>query len=120
MAGPITSILLSGFLAAAPGGDGFTFEGREASARTEQSDGYYFQGSLPYSDLTERGTGQVSFSVQDRVGLANATFGDKARLSASLRIGGVDYRVELTQTGFPPRQAMSRAPPGRSLQRRRT
>ncbi|WP_338261379.1 hypothetical protein [Corallococcus caeni] len=112
MAGPITSILLSGFLAAAPGGDGFTFEGREASARTEQPDGYYFQGPLPYSDLTERGTGQVSFSVQDRVGLANATFGDKARLSASLRIGGADYRVELTQTGFPPRQAMSRAPAG--------
>ncbi|NOK16839.1 hypothetical protein [Corallococcus carmarthensis] len=112
MAGPITSILLSGFLAAAPGGDGFTFEGREASARTDQPDGYFFQGSLPFSDLTERGTGQASLSVQDRVGMANATFGDKAQLTASLRIGGTDYRVELTQTGFPPRQAMSRAPAG--------
>ncbi|MBN8231614.1 hypothetical protein JYK02_29280 [Corallococcus macrosporus] len=112
MAGPITSILLSGFLAAAPGGDGFTFEGREASARTEQPDGYFFQGTLPFSDLTERGTGQASLSVQDRVGMANATFGDKARLSANLRIGGVEYRVELTQAGFPPKQAMSRAPAG--------
>ncbi|MHA7632406.1 hypothetical protein [Corallococcus sp. M7] len=112
MAGPITSILLSGVLAAAPGGEGVTFEGREASARTEQPDGYYFQGTLPFGDLTERGTGQASLSVQDRVGVANATFGDKARLSASLRLGGADYRVELTQTGFPPAQAMSPAPAG--------
>ncbi|RKH53277.1 hypothetical protein D7Y23_04185 [Corallococcus sp. AB050B] len=112
MAGPITSILLSGFLAAAPGGDRFTFEGREASARTEQPDGYFFQGSLPFNDLTERGTGQVSMSVEDRVGIPNATFGDKAQLSASLRVGGTEYRVELTQVGFPPVQAMARAPTG--------
>lgn len=112
MAGPITSILLSGVLAAAPGGDGVTFEGREASARTEQPDGYFFQGTLPFGDLTERGTGQASLSVQDRVGVANATFGDKAQLTASLRVGGTEYRVELTQAGFPPVQAMSRAPAG--------
>ncbi|MBZ4370962.1 hypothetical protein [Corallococcus sp. AS-1-6] len=112
MAGPITSILLSGVLAAAPGGEGVTFEGREASARTEQPDGYFFQGSLPFGDLTERGTGQVSLSVQDRVGVSSATFGDKARLSASLRVGGAEYRVELTQAGFPPAQAMSPAPAG--------
>ncbi|RKH29805.1 hypothetical protein D7Y13_11320 [Corallococcus praedator] len=113
MAGSIlTSILMSGVLAAAPGSDGFTFEGRQASARTEQPGGYFIQGSLPFSDLAERGTGQVSLSVQDRVGMANATFGDKAQLSASLRIGGADYRVELTQAGFPPAQAMARAPEG--------
>ncbi|RKG53742.1 hypothetical protein D7X30_30255 [Corallococcus sp. AB011P] len=112
MAGPITSILLSGVLAAAPGGDGVTFEGREASARTEQPDGYFFQGTLPFGDLTERGTGRASLSVQDRVGVANATFGDKAQLSTSLRVGGTEYRVELTQAGFPPVQAMSRAPAG--------
>ncbi|WP_244238297.1 hypothetical protein [Corallococcus terminator] len=103
---------MSGVLAAAPGGDGFTFEGRQASARTEQPGGYFIQGPLPFSDLTERGTGQMSLSVEDRVGLANATFGDKAQLSANLRIGGADYRVELTQTGFPPAQAMARAPEG--------
>ncbi|RYZ38528.1 MAG: hypothetical protein EOO71_23645 [Myxococcaceae bacterium] len=113
MAGSIlTSILMSGVLAAAPGGDGFTFEGREASARTEQPGGYFIQGSLPFSDLAERGTGQASLSVVDRVGMANATFGDKAQLTASLRIGGSDYRVELTQAGFPPAQAMARAPEG--------
>ncbi|WP_255654005.1 hypothetical protein [Corallococcus sp. EGB] len=112
MAGPITSILLSGVLAAAPGGNGFTFEGREASARTEQPDGYFFQGTLPFGDLTERGTGQATFSVEDRVGIPNATFGDKAQLSASLRIGGTEYRVELTQAGFPPVQAMPRVPAG--------
>ncbi|RKH09970.1 hypothetical protein D7V97_15095 [Corallococcus sp. CA053C] len=112
MAGTITSILLSGVLAAGPGGDGFTFEGREASARTDQPDGYFIQGPLPFSDLTERGTGQASLSVEDRVGMANATFGDQAQLSASLRVGGVDYRIELTQAGFPPVQAMARAPAG--------
>jgi hypothetical protein len=112
MAGPISSILLSGFLAAAPGGDGFTFEGREASARTEQPDAYFFQGPLPFSDLTERGSGQATLTVEDRVGLASATFGDKAQLTATLRIGGADYRVELTQAGFPPTQAMARPPAG--------
>ncbi|TSC31893.1 hypothetical protein [Corallococcus sp. Z5C101001] len=112
MAGPITSILLSGVLAASPGGDGVAFEGRKASARTEQTDGYFFEGLLPFSDLTERGSGQASLSVEDRVGVPNATFGDKARLTASLRVGGSDYRVELTQVGFPPIQAMSRAPAG--------
>ncbi|RKH66069.1 hypothetical protein [Corallococcus llansteffanensis] len=112
MAGTITSILLSGVLAAGPGGDGFTFEGREASARTDQPDGYFIQGPLPFSDLAERGTGQASLSVEDRVGMANATFGDQAQLSASLRVGGVDYRIELTQAGFPPVQAMARAPAG--------
>ncbi|RKI19381.1 hypothetical protein D7Y15_04870 [Corallococcus sp. AB030] len=112
MAGSITSILLSGVLAAAPGSDGFTFEGREASARTERPDGYFFEGPLPFNDLTERGTGQASFSVRDRVGMPNATFGDKAQLSASLRVGGTEYRVELTQTGFPPVQSMSPVPAG--------
>ncbi|MCY1045405.1 hypothetical protein OV208_29080 [Corallococcus sp. bb12-1] len=100
---------MSGVLAAAPGGDGFTFEGRQASARADQPGGYFIQGPLPFSDLAERGTGQASLSVEDRVGMANATFGDKAQLSANLRIGGADYRVELTQTGFPPAQAMARA-----------
>ncbi|RKH40051.1 hypothetical protein [Corallococcus sicarius] len=112
MAGTITSILLSGVLAAGPGGDGFTFEGREASAGTEQPDGYFIQGPLPFSDLSERGTGQASLSVEDRVGMATATFGDQAQLSARLRVGGVDYRIELTQAGFPPVQAMARAPAG--------
>lgn len=105
MAGPFTTLLLSGFLAAAPGG--FTFEGREASARTERPDGFFIPGPLPFTDLAESGTGSATLSVEDRVSLPGATYGDKGQLSASFRLGTVEYRVELTQPGFPPPQARS-------------
>ncbi|MFP2958298.1 hypothetical protein ACLEPN_10780, partial [Myxococcus sp. 1LA] len=110
MAGPFTTYLLSGLLAAAPGG--FTFEGREASARTEQPDGFFVQGSLPFTDLAETGTGSASLTVEDRVDLPGATFGDKGTLEASFRLGATEYRVELTQPGFPPEQARQQAVSG--------
>lgn len=100
MAGPFTTFFLSGLLAAAPGG--FTFEGREASARTEQPDGFFVQGSLPFTDLAESGTGSASLTVEDRVSLPGATYGDKGTLEASFRLGATEYRVELTRPGFPP------------------
>ncbi len=103
MAGPISTFFLSGLLAAAPGG--FTFEGLEASARTGQPDGFFIQGSLPFTDLAESGTGSASLTVEDRVSLPGATFGDKGQLEASFRLGATEYRVELTQPGFPPEQA---------------
>ncbi len=103
MAGPLTTFVLSAVLAVAPGG--FTFEGRKASARTEQPDGFFIQGSLPFTDLAESGTGSASLSVEDRVSLPGATFGDKGQLEASFRLGATEYRVELTQPGFPPEQA---------------
>ncbi|MCY1015256.1 hypothetical protein [Pyxidicoccus sp. MSG2] len=111
MAGPFFStFLLSGFLAATPGG--FTFEGREASARTEQPDGFFIQGPLPFTDLAEDGTGSASLSVEDRVSLPGATYGDKGQLAATFRLGGVEYRVELTQPGFPPPQVRGQAASG--------
>ncbi|WP_426750885.1 hypothetical protein [Myxococcus sp. Y35] len=110
MAGPITTFVLSGLLAAAPGG--FTFEGREASARTEQPDGFFIQGSLPFTDLAEDGTGSASLTVEDRVSLPGATFGDKGQLEASFRLGATEYRVELTQAGFPPAQARGQGTAG--------
>ncbi|MBU8898269.1 hypothetical protein KRR26_21905 [Corallococcus sp. M34] len=110
MAGTFITLLLSGLLVAAPGEGGFTFEGLKASARTEQPDGFFTQGTLPFTDLAERGFGEASLDVEDRVSLPGATFGDRARLDARFRIGGVDYRVELTQAGFPPRQTLAQAP----------
>ncbi|MFP2908247.1 hypothetical protein ACLESD_24980, partial [Pyxidicoccus sp. 3LFB2] len=110
MAGPFTTILLSGFLAASPGG--FTFEGREASARTERPDGFFIHGPLPFTDLAERGTGGASLSVEDRVSLPGATYGDLGQLSATFRLGVVEYRVELTRPGFPPPQVRGQGASG--------
>ncbi|QDE82318.1 hypothetical protein [Myxococcus xanthus] len=109
MAGPFTTFVLSGLLATAPGG--FTFEGREASARTEQPDGFFIQGSLPFTDLAESGTGSASLTVEDRVSLPGATFGDKGTLEASFRLGATEYRVELTRPGFPPEQGQGGSGP---------
>ncbi|MCE9666834.1 hypothetical protein LY474_03315 [Myxococcus stipitatus] len=108
MAGPLTTFLLSGILAAAPGG--FTFEGRTASARTEQPDGFFIQGPLPFTDLAESGTGSATLDVQDRVDLPEATYGDQAAFSATFRLGATEYRVELSQAGFPPLQRFQPAP----------
>ena len=110
MAGTLTTLLVSGLLAQAPGG--FTFEGREASARTEQPDGFFIQGPLPFTDLSERGAGSASLQVEDRVSLPGATYGDVGTLSATFRLGAVVYRVELARPGFPPAQAQGRAPSG--------
>ncbi|MBZ4416975.1 hypothetical protein [Myxococcus sp. RHSTA-1-4] len=110
MAGPFTTLLLAGLLATSPGG--FTFEGREASARTERPDGFFIQGPLPFTDLAESGSGSASLSVEDRVSLPGATYGDLGQLSATFRLGGVEYRVELTRPGFPPPQALGRAVSG--------
>ncbi|NVJ12972.1 hypothetical protein [Myxococcus sp. AM010] len=109
MAGPFTTFVLSGLLAAAPGG--FTFEGREASARTEQPDGFFIQGSLPFTDLAERGTGSASLTVEDRVSPPGATYGDKGTLEASFRLGATEFRVELTRPGFPPEQGQGGSGP---------
>ncbi|MCP3103186.1 hypothetical protein LZ198_30330 [Myxococcus sp. K15C18031901] len=108
MAGPLTTLLLSGLLAAAPGG--FTFEGRQASARTEQPDGFFIQGPLPFTDLAESGTGSATLSVDDRVSAPEATYGDQATFSATFRLGVTEYRVELSQAGFPPLQRYEPAP----------
>ncbi|QSQ16585.1 hypothetical protein [Myxococcus landrumensis] len=108
MAGPLTTLLLSGVLAAGPGG--FTFEGQAASARTRQPDGFLIQGPLPFTDLAESGTGSAELSVEDRVPLLDATYGDKATFSSSFRLGASEYRVELSQAGFPPVLAHSQAP----------
>ncbi|NTX36236.1 hypothetical protein HUA74_14005 [Myxococcus sp. CA051A] len=108
MAGPLTAFLLSGLLAAGPGG--FTFEGRQASARTEQPDAFFIQGPLPFTDLAESGRGSADLTVEDRVDAPEATYGDKASFFASFRLGATDYRVELSQAGFPPAQALAQAP----------
>ncbi|NVJ28093.1 hypothetical protein HUW62_43485, partial [Myxococcus sp. AM011] len=100
MAGPLTTFLLSGLLAAGPGG--FTFEGRQASARTEHPDGFFIQGPLPFTDLAETGRGSAELTVEDRVDLPEATYGDKAAFSSLFRLGATDYRVELSHAGFPP------------------
>lgn len=110
MAGPFTTLLLSSLLATSPGG--FTFEGQEALARTERPDGFFIQGPLPFTDLAERGFGSASLSVEDRVSLPGATYGDVGQLSATFRLGGAEYRVELTRPGFPPPQVWGRTVSG--------
>ena len=109
MAGFLSSFVLTGLLAASPGG--FRFDGPEVSARTTGNVGFFTQGTLPFTDLFERGTGRAELSVQDRIADPRATYGDSGSLVATFDIAGDTYRVELDQAGFPPAQAMA----GRTL-----
>ncbi len=108
MVGTLFQLTVVGLLAAAPAGD-FTFEGREASARTTSPAGFFAQGTTPYPNQWERGIGSASLSAEDRVPALGASYGDKGRLEAELRLGEVRYRVELSQPGFPPVQASGAA-----------
>ncbi|AKJ05508.1 hypothetical protein ATI61_102567 [Archangium gephyra] len=109
MAGFLSSFVLTGLLAASPGG--FSFDGPEVSARTTGNVGFFTQGTVPFTDLFERGTGSAELSVRERIADPRATYGDSGRLVATFDIGGDTYRVELDQAGFPPAQMMA----GRSL-----
>jgi hypothetical protein len=104
MVGTFFQLTMIGLLAAAPAGD-FTFEGREASARTTSPVGFFAQGTTPYPNQFERGYGSASLNAEDRVPALGALYGDKARLEAEFRLGETRYRVELTEPGFPPVQA---------------
>lgn len=100
MAGSLLKVMVMGLLAAAPAG-ALASEGLKASARTTSPVGFFAQGTTPYPNLYERGTGSATLDVDDRVsGLA--AYGDTGRLEAQFRLGQIDYRVELTQPGFPP------------------
>lgn len=112
MAGFLSTLMMSGLLAAAP--DVFSFDGPEVSARTTSPTGFFIQGASPLANQTERGTGSAELTVEDRITVPTATFGDSGRLTARFRIGGTEYGVELTAMGFPPAQALqgvSGAPP---------
>ncbi|WNG59393.1 hypothetical protein F0U59_35265 [Archangium gephyra] len=108
MTGFLSSFVLTGLLAASPGG--FSFDGPEVSARTTGNVGFFTQGTIPFTDLFERGTGWAELSVQDRIEDYRATYGDAGSLVATFDIGGDSYRVELDQVGFPPAQALATPP----------
>jgi hypothetical protein len=105
MAGIFSSFVLAGLLSASPGGV-FSFDGPEVTARTVGNVGFYTQGSIPFTDLFERGTGSVELVARERIADARATYGDSARLEATFNLGGESYRVELITAGFPPAQAV--------------
>ncbi|HEX5746801.1 MAG TPA: hypothetical protein VFZ09_11185 [Archangium sp.] len=108
MAGFLSSFVLTGLLAASPGG--FRFDGPEVSARTTGNVGFFTQGTTPFTDLFERGTGRAELSVRDRIADPRATYGDSGSLVATFDIAGDTYRVELDQVGFPPAQALASKP----------
>ncbi|HEX8435989.1 hypothetical protein [Archangium sp.] len=109
MAGILSSFVLAGLLTASPA-DVFSFDGPRVTARTVGSVGFFTQGSVPFTDLFERGSGSAELFTQDRIADPRATYGDVARLEATFQIGGDSYRVELAQGGFPPAQAMAGTP----------
>ncbi|HEX8822579.1 MAG TPA: hypothetical protein VF794_21815, partial [Archangium sp.] len=113
MAGIFSSFVLAGLLTASP--DVFTFDGPQVTARTVGNVGFFTQGSIPFTDLFERGTGSAEFSARERIADPRATYGDSARLEATFTVGGDSYRVELAQAGFPPAQALAGSPVSRPL-----
>jgi hypothetical protein len=108
MVGTFFQLTLVGLLAAGPAGD-FSFEGREASARTTSPVGFFAQGPTPYPSQWERGYGSASLSAEDRVPALGASYGDKGRFEAEFRLGEARFRVELNDPGFPPAQASAAA-----------
>lgn len=108
MAGFLSSVVLTGLLAASP--VGFSFDGPEVTARTTGNVGFFTQGAVPYTDLFERGTGWAELSVRDRIADPRATYGDVGSLVATFDLAGDTYRVELDQAGFPPAQALAGMP----------
>jgi hypothetical protein len=108
MAGFLSSFVLAGLLSANP--VGFRFDGPEVSARTTGNVGFFTQGTIPFTDLFERGTGSAELSVTDRIADPRATYGDAGSLVATFDIAGDTYRVELDQAGFPPAQALAARP----------
>ncbi|WP_324965254.1 hypothetical protein [Archangium sp.] len=108
MVGFLSSFVLTGLLAASPAG--FSFDGPEVTARTVGNVGFFTQGTVPYTDLFERGTGSAELSVRDRIADPRATYGDVGSLVATFAIAGDTYRVELDQVGFPPAQALAGTP----------
>ncbi|QRN94302.1 elastin [Archangium violaceum] len=105
MVGILSSVMLAGLLTAGP--DGFSFDGPEVTARSVGNVGFFTQGTVPFTDLFERGTGSVELSVRDRIGDPRATYGDSGSLVATFVIAGETYRVEMDRAGFPPAQALS-------------
>jgi hypothetical protein len=105
MVGSLFSVVVVTGLLAAPVAGDFTFEGREATARTRSSAGFFAQGAVPFPNFYERGLGSAELTVVDRTAAPGASYGDTARLDARFRLGGVEYQVELTEAGFPPQQA---------------
>jgi hypothetical protein len=104
MAGILSSFVLAGMLSASP--DVFSFDGPEVTARTVGDVGFFTQGSIPFTDLFERGRGSVELVARERIADGRATYGDSARLEATFHLGGESYRVELMTAGFPPAQAV--------------
>ncbi|MBF5041458.1 hypothetical protein FGE12_03600 [Aggregicoccus sp. 17bor-14] len=102
MAGLAFSLVVSGLLTAAAAPDPFSFEGPRARAATERPGGFFLHGNVPFTLVPEQGTGSATLEVQDRVDAERATYGDAGHLSATFRLGGTTYGVELTQVGFPP------------------
>jgi hypothetical protein len=111
MVGSLLGSMMLGLLVTqAPGG--MTFDGREVSARTTSSVGFFAQGTVPFPNLWERSTGSASLSVEDRVLDPSASYGDKGRVEARFRLGTSEYQIELTQPGFPPAQIAGAAAAG--------
>ncbi|MDC0715020.1 elastin [Stigmatella sp. ncwal1] len=108
MVGSLLGSMMLGLLVTqAPGG--MTFDGREVSARTLSSVGFYAQGPVPFPNIWERGIGSASLTAEDRVADPGALYGDKAHLEARFRLGTAEYQIELTQPGFPPAQVSGAA-----------
>ena len=94
---------MTGLLAAAPAGD-FTFEGREASARTTSPVGFFAQGTTPYPNLYRAGP-RLGDADRRGPGRPGRTRTGTGAARGPVPAGQIDYRVELTQPGFPPAQA---------------
>lgn len=82
---------------------GFSFNGPAGSVETTSERAFIAAGSDPTVDAFTDARGAAELSIQDRVRVPNATYGDEARFRAQLRVGLDEYRISLVQVGADPR-----------------
>jgi hypothetical protein len=90
---------------------GVSFSGTKVSASDKNGSAFVMTGVDPTADEWRPTLGHVSLSVDDRVEMPNATFGDQGTLHAEVRdADGDSWTVDLDRPGFPVRAGQPASP----------
>lgn len=98
--GGISTVILVSALAQV---GGFSFSGPTGEVETTSERAFIATGADPTVDAFTDARGAAELTLQDRVKVPSATYGDEARFRAQLRVGLDEYRISLTQVGADPK-----------------
>lgn len=97
--GALSTALLCAALAQA---GSISIPGTPASAWTTTSRAFAAVGRDASVEQFEDARGQAELTARDRIDVPQATYGDRGSFNAEVRLGLVDYRIELVTVGAPP------------------